>query len=251
MSWSSTPPSAGCTAGVHAAEATVRSAPLFRPKEIRRPPSSQTKQAQAGKALMGSVWPESHPTNEETVLWSQSEQLSFHRQQLHTPLLQEVMLWHGQNNSERAKSVPFQHMQVPPWPPHLHVMATAPADCFHQHRHRCRRRGSRTGSPTLAGAQAPGTQQIPLSHYSWRQCPLIVLPSIQNYYNTHFIGLSQGLFNISEELWRRNSGYCSQYHRIGNYLTWILHDCACVTVAAPVDYFFFTKKKIKIKSTSQ
>lgn len=57
-----------------------------------------------------------------------------------------------------------------------------------------------TSRSSSTAGQAPGTLQIPLSQYSWRQCRLIVLPSIQNYYNTHFIGLSQGLFNISEEL---------------------------------------------------
>lgn len=122
-------------------------------------------------------------------------------------------------------------------------------DCFHQHRQKKRQQDRLThplftqaGVP--AAGQAPGTLQIPLSQYSWRQCRLIVLPSIQNYYNTHFIGLSQGLFNISEELWRRNSGYCSLYHRTGNYLTWILHDCMCDSCSTN-RIFFFTKKKKK------
>lgn len=131
--------------------------------------------------------------------------------------------------------VPSHHR----WPQHLqNVFISTDTD---------RRRGSRTGSPSPCSHEQEFQQQaklqIPLSQYGWRQCRLIVLPSIQNYYNTHFIGLSQGLFNISEELWRRNSGYCSQYHRIGNYLTWILHDCACVTVAAPIHYFSSHKKK--------
>lgn len=137
------------------------------------------------------------------------------------------------------------------------LITTASADCFHQHRYRQRKRQQhRLTQPLLtkggvpAAGQAPGTLQIPLPQYSWRQCRLIVLPSIQNYYNTHFIGLSQGLFNIPEELWRRNSGYCSQHHRIGNYLTWILHDCACVTVAAPRDYFSSQKKEKAPHSSS-
>lgn len=99
-----------------------------------------------------------------------------------------------------------------------------------------------TQSQVLAAGQAASTLKTPLLQYSWRQCRLIVLPSIKNYYNTHFIGLSQGLFNISEELWRRNSGYCSEYHSIWKDLTWILHDHACVTVAAPIYYFSPQKK---------
>lgn len=59
----------------------------------------------------------------------------------------------------------------------------------------------------------------------------------KNYYNAHFLGLSQGLFNSSEELWRRNSGYCFASHRIWKDGTWILHKRASVTDAAPIDYF--------------
>lgn len=112
-----------------------------------------------------------------------------------------------------------------------------------------------TSTATAGGKAARGTEppldfhqqagpralwKIPLPPYRWRQCRLIAVPSIKkNYHNAHFTGLSQGLFNISEELWGRNSAYCLESHRIWKDFTWILHDHASVADAAPTDFYFF------------
>lgn len=115
-------------AGVHVAEGTVGSAPFSHQKEIRRPPSSHPKQAQAGKAPVQSVCPESHPGNEESCalhsVWATQLSHSDGHSRSSSPTPLSSKKWcqrRGHNDLEWGESILYQDTQAPPWPPHLHA----------------------------------------------------------------------------------------------------------------------------------
>lgn len=102
---------------------------LFRSKEIRRPSSSQTKQAQwevSGQNLI--------PQMRKFVLWSQSEQPNFHSPHTSPP--------RGDANDMARiieKELNPSLTSTCRLHPDLHtfmLMTPASADCFHQHRYR-------------------------------------------------------------------------------------------------------------------